>query len=67
MNDIEKLFVIEEIKQIKVCYFCFIDIKSFEEFKQVFVEDVVFDFIEVVYDLVMGNFEGVEFILFVEG
>ncbi len=60
MNDIEKLLAIEEIKQTKARYFRSIDTKSFEELKQVFAEDAVFDFTEAVYDPILGYPEGTE-------
>jgi len=55
MNNLERLWAIEEIKQLKARYFRYLDTKKFQDLRQVFSADAVFDVSDAMRDPVTGT------------
>src|SRR5215470_3672343 len=58
MDLIEKLFAIEEIKQVKARYFRLIDTRQFDQLESIFAPDAVFDSGKAFCDPVLGQMPG---------
>lgn len=57
MNTVDKLLVIEEIKQLKARYFRCVDTKDWRGYREVFADDVDFDISD---DMPDGVFQGAD-------